>query len=44
MSAGKIKLDDYEVKVAINGSYLYRRDASEEVQKVIDTIPPQIDG
>lgn len=38
MSAGKIKLDDYEIKVAINGLYRYRKDASEEVQDVIDPI------
>ena len=38
MSAGKIKLDDYDIKVAINGLYRYRKDASEEVQDVIDPI------
>ena len=38
MSVGKIKLDDYDIKVAINGLYRYRKDASEEVQDVIDPI------
>lgn len=38
MSAGKIKLDDYEIKVAINGLYRYRKDASDEVQDVIDPL------
>jgi hypothetical protein len=38
MRARKIKLDDYEIKVAINGLYRYRKDASDEVQDVIDPI------
>lgn len=38
MSVGKIKLGDYDIKVAINGLYRYRKDVSEEVQDVIDPI------
>ena len=38
MSAGKIKLDDYDIKVAISALYRYRKDASEEVQDVVDPL------
>lgn len=38
MSAGKIKLDDYEIKVAINGLYRYRKTVSAEAQDVIDPL------
>ena len=31
MSDGNIKLDNYEIKAAINGSYRYRKDASDAV-------------